>query len=109
MEKDKIYDDAPIYSEALQNYGKDDLDDMSLEELIDEYKSALKEAKELEEEIKDLEGTKANKYPVEERLQNTKRYIERIEGRLKANNVSSQKMESIKESVLHPEKKREEG
>lgn len=84
--------------ESFQNYGMDDIHELSLDELKKEYIRSLTEKKDLEEELEDLKNQRASDYAVRERIDNATKYIEKIEKILNTK-VSDEEMERIKKSV----------
>ena len=95
----RMYDFDPIeFIESFQNFGRDDVDDMNLEQLKDEYKRALTEKKDLEEELGDVENKKPTDYALRERIENSQKYIDKVKKMLNGK-VSDEEIERIEKSV----------
>lgn len=95
----RMYDLDPIeIIESFQNFGRDDIDDMSLDQLKEEYKRALTERKDLEEELGDVENKKPADYALRERIENSQKYIDKVKKMLNGK-VSDEEMERIEKSV----------
>ena len=93
----RMYDFDPIeLIESFQNFGRGD--DMNLDQLKDEYKRALTEKKDLEEELGDVENKKPTDYALRERIENSQKYIDKIKKMLNGK-VSDEEMERIEKSV----------
>ena len=95
----RMYDFDPIeIIESFQNFGRDDVDDMNLEQLKEEYKRALTEKKDLEEELGDVENKKPTDYALRERIENTQKYIDKVKKMLNGK-VSDEEMDRIEKSI----------
>ena len=95
----RMYDLDPIeIIESFQNFGRDDVDDMNLEQLKEEYKRALTEKKDLEEELGDVENKKPTDYALRERIENSQKYIDKVKKMLNSK-VSDEEMTRIEKSV----------
>ena len=107
----KMYDFRPLeVIESFQNFGIDNIDDMSLEELKTEYKSALKEKENMTRELESVKNTKVAQSPtyiIKERIENSDKYIEKIEKKLNAQ-ISDEELKRLKDYVKESNNEKEE-
>ena len=107
----KMYDFRPLeVIESFQNIGIDNIDDMSLEELKTEYKRALKEKENMTRELESVKNTKVAQSPtyiIKERIENSDKYIEKIEKKLNAQ-ISDEELKRLKDSVKESNNEKEE-
>ena len=97
-----FYDFIPIQYpvfEAIQNYARNDIEEYDEKELKDEYKRALNEKKDLEDELEDAKKAKLTTYGIVERIQNTDKYIERLEDRMEELGISTKEKSTIQQSA----------
>ena len=108
MELSKFYDLRPIpTTEAFQNFGMDDIEDMNLDQLKDEYKRALKEKKELEKEYDDIHGKSPADFALRERIDNSQKYIDKVRKKLDSQ-ISNEELKRIEKSADEDPKKEED-
>ena len=95
--------------ESFQNFGMDDINDMDLNQLKEEYKRALNERENMKQELEDLKNSRVSTYEIKERIENSTKYIDKIEKKLNPQ-ISDEEIQRIKDSakVTYGQKKEEE-
>lgn len=104
----QMYDMHPLETiESYQNFGMDDIEEMSTEELKEEYTRAIRDKKDLEKEIEDMHGKKPSDYAIKERLDNQIKYIDKVRKKLNGL-VSNEELKRLEKSVVSKYEKKEE-
>ena len=95
--------------ESFQNFGMDDINDMDLNQLKEEYKRALNERENMKQELEDLKNSRVSTYEIKERIENSTKYIDKIEKKLNPQ-ISDEEIQRIKDSAkgTYGKKKEEE-
>ena len=95
--------------ESFQNFGMDDINDMDLNQLKEEYKRALNERENMKQELEDLKNSRVSTYEIKERIENSTKYIDKIEKKLNPQ-ISDEEIQRIKDSEkgTYGQKKEEE-
>ena len=95
--------------ESFQNFGMDDINDMDLNQLKEEYKRALNERENMKQELEDLKNSRVSTYEIKERIENSTKYIDKIEKKLNPQ-ISDEEIQRIKDSAkgTYSQKKEEE-
>ena len=95
--------------ESCQNFGMDDINDMDLNQLKEEYKRALNERENMKQELEDLKNSRVSTYEIKERIENSTKYIDKIEKKLNPQ-ISDEEIQRIKDSAkgTYSQKKEEE-
>ena len=95
--------------ESFQNFGMDDINDMDLNQLKEEYKRALNERENMKQELEDLKNSRVSTYEIKERIENSTKYIDKIEKKLNPQ-ISDEEIQRIKDSAkgTYGQKKEEE-
>ena len=94
-----MYDLRPLeVIESFQNFGMDDIDDMDINQLKEEYKRALNERENMKQELEDLKNSRASTYEIKERIENSTKYIDKVEKKLNPQ-ISDEELQRIKDSA----------
>ena len=84
--------------ESFQNFGMDDINDMDVNQLKEEYKRALNERENMKQELEDLKNSRVSTYEIKERIENSTKYIDKIEKKLNPQ-ISDEEIQRIKDSA----------